>query len=238
MQLTSDFSGTSNAPEWLVSNGSVTVGPVRTDLLLRGVLHGRVPSNAWVRQRAWPDWRELDKIREVSALRRVLGRSVSDPHDASTLHKGADAVAQANDAGEALLIALHVAARATSATVGLGHRVREPLWLPTTSCAFDAASERLGEVLPGFDAALALAQSGGVRLLPGCGGPASAQRASASRLSPGAPLSGVALLPIRVAGELHALLELGRCDHPFRASDSHDLSEFAERVALALARLL
>ena len=197
MQLNSDFSEPHSAPEWLVSNGNITVGPVRTDLLLRGVLHGRVPSGSWVRHTGWQDWRELDKIREVSALRRVLGRNVGDPLESPTLQKGAEAVAQAGDAGEALLIALHAAAHATSATVGLAHRVREPLLLPTTSCVFEAASERLGEVLSWFDPTFALARIGAVRLLRGSGRPGSPEHASARRLSPGAPLSGLALLPIR-----------------------------------------
>jgi len=76
MQLTSDFSNPPSAPEWLVSNGKVTVGPVATDLLLRGVMHGRVPSTSWVRQTGWRSWREVGKIREVSALKRVLDRSI------------------------------------------------------------------------------------------------------------------------------------------------------------------
>ncbi|HEY0466721.1 MAG TPA: hypothetical protein VGC79_21085, partial [Polyangiaceae bacterium] len=106
----------------------MTVGPVRTDLLLRGVIHGRVPSSAWVRQTGWQNWRELGRIREVSALARVLERRVDEfSPEPSNLHEGAEAVAQAVDAGEALLLALHAAAQATSATVGLAHRIREPL---------------------------------------------------------------------------------------------------------------
>jgi hypothetical protein len=237
MSLNSDFSAPPSAPEWLVCNGSVTVGPVRTDLLLRGVLHGRVPSSSWVRQTGWQAWRELYKIREVSALRRVLERGVDDQLGSSTLREGAEALPQASDAGEALLIALHAAANATSATVGLAHRVREPLRLPTTSCVFEASSERLGEVLPWFDPTFALARTGAVCLLRGSGKPGSAEHASARRLSPDSPLSGVALLPIRVANEVHAVLELGRSDHPFRSSDSSELSEFAQRVAQTLARL-
>lgn len=238
MPLNSEFSAPPGAPEWLVCNGSVTVGPVRTDLLLRGVLHGRVPSSSWVRQTGWQAWRELDKIREVSALRRVLERNVDDQLESSTLREGAEALAQASDAGEALLIALHAAAKATSATVGLAHRVRAPLLLPTTSCVFEAASERLGEVLPWFDPALSLARTGAVYLLRGSDQPGSAEQASARRLSPEAPLKGVALIPIRVASEVHALLELGRSDHPFRSSDSSELTEFAERAALTLTRLV
>jgi len=227
-----------SAPEWLVSNGGVTVGPVRTDLLLRGVIHGRVPSSAWVRQTGWQNWRELGKIREVSALVRVLERRVDEPTlKPSSLQDSAEAVSQANDAGEALLIALHAAAHATSATVGLAHRVREPLLLPTTSCLFEAPSDRLGEVLPWFDPAFTLARSGRGRLLVGAGERGGVQQAVAARLSPGVPLAGVAVLPIMVNGQLCAMLELGRSDHPFRTTDSAELADFSEQVAVTLARL-
>jgi len=237
MQSSSGFCAPVGVPEWLVCNGGVTVGPVRTDLLLRGVIHGRVPSSAWVRQTGWNNWRELGQIREVSALSRMLERSVDDSSELSTLKDGADAVARAADVGEALLMALHVAARATSATVGLAHRVREPLLLPTTSCLFEAPNERLGEVLPWFDPAFALARSGRARLFSGSGDHGGVEQAVNARLSPGAGLAGIAVLPITVNGQLCALLELGRSDHPFRTSDSVELTDFMEEVAVVLARL-
>jgi len=238
MQSSSGFCAPVGAPEWLVNNGGVTVGPVRTDLLLRGVIHGRVPSSAWVRQTGWNNWRELGQIREVSALSRMLERRVDDPaSELSTLQDGADAVARATDIGEALLIALHVSARATSATVGLAHRVREPLLLPTTSCLFEAPSERLGEVLPWFDPAFTLARSGQGRLLTGSDDNGGVQQAVAARLSPGVALAAIAVLPIMVNGQLCAMLELGRSDHPFRTSDSVELADFMEEVAVVLARL-
>jgi len=238
MQSTSGFCAPIGAPEWLVCNGGVTVGPVRTDLLLRGVIHGRVPSSAWVRQTGWQNWRELGQIREVSALSRVLSRRVDQPDaELASLQDGADSVARAADVGEALLIALHAAAQATSATAGLAHRVREPLRLPTTSCSFGAPTERLGEVLPWFDPAFALARAGRGRILPGSGARGSAQQATSARLSPGAELAGVAVLPILVNGQLCAMLELGRSDHPFRTSDSVELADFMEHVAVVLARL-
>lgn len=238
MQSSSGFCAPVGAAEWLVCNGGVTVGPVRTDLLLRGVIHGRVPSSAWVRQTGWENWRELSRIREASALSRVLDRRVDDlAGEPSTLPDGADAVARATDIGEALLLALHVTAQATSATVGLAHRVRQPLLLPTTSCLFDAPSERLGEVLPWFDPAFALARSGRARVMSGAGERGSVQQAVAARLSPELPLAGIAVLPIMVNGQLFAMLELGRSDHPFRTTDSVELADFMEDVAVVLARL-
>ncbi len=242
MQLTREKSAPSASPEWLVFHRGVTVGPVGTDLLLRGVLHGRVPGSSWVRQTGWEDWRELGQIREVSALTRTLERRFDDATvHAATLRDGADAVAQANDAGEALLLALHAAAQATFATVGLAHRVRAPLLLPTTSCIFEAAPERLGEVLPWHDPAFALARTGRGHVSsvsPSLGRRGGIEHALSARLSPSAALCGVAMQPILIDGELHALLELGRSDHPFRRSDSQALADFAERVAPTLRRLL
>jgi hypothetical protein len=222
-------------PEWLVSNGTVTVGPVRTELLLRGVMHGRVPSDSMVREVGWQTWREVGQIREVCALKRVLERTMDEPQKPRGFHEGAQSVGEASDLGEALLIALHAAAHATSATVGLAHRVREPLFLPTTSCVFESSPDVLGEVLPWFDPAFALARSGGLVLGPANAG--AVERAISARLSGGAPLRGVAMLPITVAGQLCALLELGRSDHPFRLSDAAELGDFALSVGATLRRL-
>ncbi len=238
MQTASGFCAPTGAPEWLVCNGGVTVGPVRTDLLLRGVIHGRVPSSAWVRQTGWQNWRELRQIREVSALIRVLDRRVDDiAPDPSSFREGAEAVARAADVGEALLIALHAATQATSATVGLAHRVRAPLLLPTVSCVFEVPSDRLGEVLPRFDPALSLAGSGRGHVLLCSGERGGVEQAVTERLSPNSPLAGIAVQPITVNGQLCAVLELGRSDHPFRTNDSAELADFAEQVAVVLARL-
>ena len=234
MQLTSNLLASPSPPQWLVSNGSVTVGPVRTELLLRGVLHGRVPDGSWVRQTGWSSWREVGNIREVSALKRVLARSPAEQGAPVSLREGREALVHASDAGEALLIALHAAARATSATVGLAHRLREPLLLPTTSCAFEAQSELLGEVLPWFDPAFALARAGGFAL--GRADSGAVERALAVRLGRGQRLHSVAMLPIEADGALCAMLELGRSDHPFRTGEAEELADFARHVGAILAR--
>jgi len=93
-------------------------------------------------------------------------------------------------------------------------------------------------VLPWFDPAFTLARSGRGRLMSGASGErGGVQQAVAARLSPGAPLAGVAVLPIMVNGQLCAMLELGRSDHPFRTTDSVELTDFMEQVAVVLARL-
>ena len=56
-------------PLWYVSRGDVTVGPVITTQLTRGVASGRVPDDCLVR--AWRgDWRDLASVREVAALHK------------------------------------------------------------------------------------------------------------------------------------------------------------------------
>jgi hypothetical protein len=199
-------------------------------------MHGRVPSDSLVREVGWQTWRQVGQIREVCALKRVLERTVAEPNaGVCSLREGVQAVTEATDVGEALLIALHAVAHATSATVGRAHRVREPLLLPTTSCVFETSAEVLGEVLPWFDPAFALARSGGLVLGPAQVGPV--ERAIAARLDSATPLKGVAMLPISVAGQLCAMLELGRSDHLFRASDAAELGDFAVSVGNAFSRL-
>ena len=44
---------------WYVTDGSNSVGPVRLDLLTRGVEAGRVPLDSFVRHEAWKVWRPL-----------------------------------------------------------------------------------------------------------------------------------------------------------------------------------
>jgi hypothetical protein len=178
----------------------------------------------------------VGKIREVSALQRVLERTPDEcGPERADLEEGRTSLALASDVGEAWLIALHAAARATSATVGLAHRLREPLLLPTTSCVFEAEAELLGAVLPWFDPAFALARSGGFALGRADAGPV--ERALSARLGRGQRLLGVAMLPITIAGRLAGMLELGRADHPFRESDAAELSLFARDVGAALSSL-
>jgi hypothetical protein len=204
-------------------------------LLLRGVLHGRVPDGSWVRQTGWPSWREVGKIREVSALKRVLARSPDEHAAPATLREGRELLAHAGDAGEALLIALHAAAHAMSATVGLVHRLREPLRLPTISCVFEAPCELLGEVLPWFDPAFTRARSGGLAF--GRADAGGVERALCARLGRGQRLHSVAMVPIEAGSGLCAMLELGRSDHPFRESDAAELADFGRQLGATLERL-
>src|ERR1700709_391442 len=58
-------------PLWYVTNGELTVGPVVTGLLIRGVEFGRVPEYCHVSPYRG-DWRTLSSVREIAALNSKL----------------------------------------------------------------------------------------------------------------------------------------------------------------------
>jgi len=208
-----------------VTNGDTTIGPVHTDLLLRGYLGGRIPLHCRVREVGWGSWRPLERIREIGAINRSLA-----PDSARLgLKEASLRLPATRDVGELLTSALALAAHALDANAGLIHRYRSPVGTPVTSAVFGVPPERLGEVLAGTDPSyLAALRGKGL-----CGSPYQglAERLVAERLQHDAPLSSVAMAPIIAAGRLVALLELGRPHHVFRADDGEDLAEFAAQVA-------
>lgn len=75
---------TSGADKWYVTDGAHAVGPVRLDLLARGIEAGRVPLDSFVRHEAWKVWRPLTDFTDyVSEPRGSASRgstpSASDP---------------------------------------------------------------------------------------------------------------------------------------------------------------
>jgi hypothetical protein len=213
----------SAVPLWVVSNGEVTIGPVRTELLLRGIRHGRVPDDCHVRAADSDEWRPLNQLREVAALR-------GQPGSVQAFQRAANDIAHARDERDVLLTLLHGAAQATCAPLGLIHRKRDPVDLPVTSYAFGGLADALGAVLPGHDPAYALARGG--HTLIGRPHDGSAERAVADRLGQG--LAGVVMVPVTYGTEVAAMLELGRVDRPFRIGDADQLCRLA---TLAIARL-
>lgn len=225
-------SGLSSNPmhlhRWLVTNGDTIVGPVHTELLLRGYLGGRIPEHCLVRDVRWNAWRPLGAIREIGKLKRGLARDRSQLN----LREAAQALPVTGDAGELLTAALQLAALALDANSGLLHRYRPPLDTPVTSAVIGAPAEKLGEVLSRSDPSYLLALRGKAV----CGNPhhGTTERLLAERLQHDAPLAGVCMTPILVAGRLVALLELGRTEHVFRVDDADDLAEYAAQVARRL----
>ncbi|HTQ08392.1 MAG TPA: hypothetical protein VMI54_31270 [Polyangiaceae bacterium] len=209
---------------WVVSNGDVTIGPVRTELLLRGIRHGRVPLDCQVRAAGSDEWRPLASLREVMALQGHAG-SVGD------FQRAAAQISGARDEQEVLLMLLHGAVAATRATCGLVHRQRPPVRLPVTSYCFGGLDDRLGQVLSYQDPAYVLALSG--QTLAGAPTGGLAEELVAERL--GDPsLAGVLMVPVTHGTELAAMLELGRSERGFRLDDVDALSRLA---TLAIAKL-
>lgn len=225
MLALSTISDPLQSPRWVVTNGQTTVGPVHTELLLRGYLGGRIPEHCQVRELRWDAWRPLAGIRELGRLKRKLAGAEAPlglPEAIARLPK-------TSELGELLSAALVLAASVLDASVGLVHRYRAPLALPITSTVLGAPVERLGEVLASSDPAYLLALRGkGL-----CGSPSSgqAEQLVAQRLQHETPLAAVAMTPVVAAGRLVALLELGRSDHPFRVDDIDDLAAFAAEIA-------
>jgi hypothetical protein len=203
-----------------VTNGELTVGPVRTDLLLRGVEHGRVPEDCWVRESRWSEWRSLDQVREIRALKQGRSYGADRQTDYSVFLTGA------SDPSEVLLFSLSAAMSLTGATAGLTYRARRAFGPPVASyCQGPGMSEVLGLALDGSDAVLDIARRG--RVLMGTPATGFAERQIAHRLSVGRAFAGVALVPIVSGRHLVAMMELGRVDHPFRDADALSLARLA-----------
>jgi hypothetical protein len=216
---------------WYVTDGRGVVGPVDTDLLLRGITTSRIPHNCMVTQASWTCWRHLHEIREVSRGWIEPTPSWADHHLGKS-DVSESLVSKARDAGEALLLAMHAAVTATRATAALVHRHREPFVGLVTSCAHGPGTvERLGEVVPRFDPVLASARMGrGVVGRPGGG---ELQRCIARRFeSAGLTLEGVAMIPVFDGPRLLAMMEIVREDHPFRREDRSILQRIARVVSV------
>jgi hypothetical protein len=207
---------------WYVTNGATVVGPVGTDLLLRGITSARIPGDCKVIQESWNEWRTLPEIRELSALGPVPSWSESSPVPDELVEK-------ARDAGEALLFAMHAAVTAVRATAGLVHRIREPFVGLVTSSAHGVA-DQLGQIIPRLDPALGLAQER--KMLIGRPDEGLAGRAIARRFSScEGELRGIAMVPVFDGETLLAMLELARTDHPFRSGDTQTLLQIAQIVS-------
>lgn len=217
-----------SAPLWIVSNGETTVGPVHTELLVRGVEEGRIPSDCLVKDVRSDTWRRLDEVREVRALQA-----------AGLVARGFDSTRRsleaARDAGEVFLFLLQGAVRATRSSFGLVHRTREPSNQPATSCVVGVSDAHLGEVIPSSDPVLAVARRGELVLGRPEDGPV--ERCIAQRLAPDTELQGVAMVPVLEGTALLGFLELGRLDHPFRQSDGDALQRLAAFTANRLEEL-
>jgi hypothetical protein len=208
-------------PLWFVTNGEVTVGPVRTDLLVRGVTQQRIPNDCLVRELRWRSWRRLEQIRELAPI-------FTEP-----VFVAPDWLRPATDSGEVLLFALHAAVMLTGASAGICYRARGSSGRPVVSYTHGASGHELLGMKPSDrDPSIALALAGhGTLGEPDAG---AVEMAIFDRLGVAA-LAGVAMFPLTHGADLIAVFELARSDHPFRARDAEVFGAIANAT---LGRLI
>jgi hypothetical protein len=231
-------------PNWYVTNGQKVVGPVDTQLLLRGISVGRVDRECYVAQHSWSNWREQNYVREIRSLRRWQHSQKVvpgiEPVKQALRTPRFDVSALERAAGEdgVLAQALELAIASTKANVGVLHQPKPPhIGLVTSFARGPGMGLNLGEVVPWHDEARAVALAD--RALLGAPENDTWARASARRLSNriNRRVSGVALVPIRFGGA-RGLLELGRYDHTFRQNDVSVLDDLIGSLVARLENLV
>lgn len=158
----------------------------------------------------------------------------SDPPRSTLRPAAVDPVgvlASAADFDDALLLTLSTAVTASASEIGLLHRVRNELGITVTAFTHGPNTEcLLGERLPTADPTLSAAQSGSTIL----GEPVlgEAGRYIAGRVQRCLPEArGLAMVPLRILGELVGTIEIGRRFRPFRAREIARVEDVADVLA-------
>jgi len=203
-------------PLWYVTNGDLTVGPVVTGLLTKGVEFGRIPDFCHVRTYRG-GWRTLESVREISALHSKV-KGIAQAPNPDQLAEWSEPRKRLRDEMELCHQVAFRAVMVTGAECAMVHfRGSYSRSLITRSVVGPISNERLGYALPETDLLLRSARQG----IPVFGPPygptedALALRFAASRGGAGA----VAMIPVFHGGQLTAMLELSRPGHAFRRSD-------------------
>jgi hypothetical protein len=210
------------------SDGELTVGPVPTTLLRRGVEYGRVPDDCWVRA-SGSDWRNVHAVREIAALSSKVGPRLPNEEQLAEWTRPAARVRDEEDLAHHLSWLALVATGAESAMFHY-RRPRSRRFI-TRSVVGPMSPEWMGRALPDWDPLLEAARLG----RPVTGPPygpiedALALRMATSQGGVGA----AAMIPIFWHGTLRGLLELSRPGHAFRREDLRTAERIAQR---ALAR--
>lgn len=86
-RLKGDSLRVQGADRWYVTDGMNAVGPVRRDLLVRGVAAGKVPLDTFIRHEGWKVWRPLTDFTEADerAVPSQIGAVLGSPPPASSL---------------------------------------------------------------------------------------------------------------------------------------------------------
>ncbi len=215
-------------PLWYVTNGELTVGPVVTGLLIRGVECGRVPEHCQVSPYRG-DWRTLTAVREVAALHSKVNGVAPSQQQLLEWTRPAERI---KDEAELSHTITWLALVATGAESAMFHyRGRNTHTLITRSVIGPISNERLGYALPEQDLVLKAARKGRPVLGPpyGLTEDALAIRFASSRGGVGA----AAMIPLFIGESLTAMLELSRPGHAFRRSDLQRAERIAQRALRA-----
>jgi len=210
-------------PLWYVTNGEVTVGPVVTTLLVRGVEAGRVPEDCRVSSQ-YGRWRPLESVREIAAKKRPA-TSVAEAAEAfRELARPGERIRDQDELCHHVTRLAMVVTGADSAMFHLRYGFRHF----STRAVLGAMPEMfLPESLPETDLVLRSALLG--RAVTGSHGPAEEALARRFAASSGG-VGGAAMLPIFVGNSLMAMLELSRAGHPFRRADLRRAERIAQRA--------
>lgn len=221
-------------PLWMVSEDSRTAGPLSTEHLLEHARHG-LSRAVHARPRARAAWRRLGELREV----RVLDETASERKkrlDASGGGLAEEALLRLSDeAWETLALGLRVAARRLGADFGFVHRFEPGRATPVTRMSWGAgAAGRIGAPILERDE---IARAARARFLAvGDAREHHAFRVAASRLGGRAgEVIGVAMAPVFADRRIVAMIEVGRAERPFRASDARSLRAILGVVESRLA---
>lgn len=212
-------------PLWYVTNGDLTVGPVVTGLLLRGVEAGRVPDYCHVRTYRG-DWRTLTSVREISALN---SKAFAKAPTSEQLVEWGRPVERIKDEMELAHTVTWLSLVTTGAESAMFHyRGRYGRSLVTRSVLGPMSNERLGYALPETDLLLKSARAHRPVFGPPYGPveDALAMRFASSQGGAGA----VAMIPLFIGNELTAMLELSRPGHAFRRTDLQRAERIVQRA--------
>lgn len=222
-------------PLWLVTNGEITVGPVNTDRLVRGVLARKVPETCWVRPSLERGWRPLDEVREVRAIAGCAHPARPQTRaDVQTLEA---LLGLSDEPNDALLLSLELAKKKLGASVAMLHCFEGSRGSMVTRFASGlGADARIGARVSSSDSLVNVARTG-----RGALGEPSTEHAfqdAANRLGGDAgAVHGVGMVPIVRSSRVLAMLEVGRADHAFRAADFLALRDVSRRASSKLSAL-
>jgi hypothetical protein len=212
-------------PIWYITNGKVTVGPVFTSILMRGVDEGQVPESCYV-SADQARWRTLGAVREIAARKRSTASAAEAAEAFQQLERPSERL---RDEEELCHHVTHLAMLVTRAESGMLHlRDRAERVFSTRAVVGPMPDQGLGTTLPDADLLLRSARLG----IPVTGppyGPAEDALALRFAMSAGG-VGSAAMVPIFVGSSLLAMLELSRPGHAFRRGDLQRAERIAQRA--------